>query len=87
MFALLKNKAYSVMGAVCVVRECAHSLSVPVVAVTGLLLLPNPTLVLARTVTSYTCAGVRFRSEAARESAGTSRVSTRELPTMEYSNW
>ena len=64
----------------------SHSLSNPVVALTGSLLLPNPTLVLARTVTWYTCAGVSSTSEAARDSAGTSRV-MEDCPTMEYSNW
>ena len=49
------------------VMEWSHSLSIPVVAVTGSLLSPNPTLVLARTVTWYTCAGVSSTSEAARD--------------------
>ena len=64
----------------------SHSLSISVVALTGSLLLPNPTLVLARTATWYTCAGVNSTSEAARNSAGTSRV-MEDCPTMEYSNW
>ena len=81
-----------VVGVVCTVLCCgcgveqSHSLSISVVVLTGSLLLPNPTLVLARTVTWYTCAGVSSTSEAARDSAGTSRV-MEDCPTMEYSNW
>ena len=66
--------------------EWSHSLSITVVALSGSLLSPNPTLVLALTVTWYTCAGVRPTSEAARDFAGTSRV-MEDCPTMEYSNW
>ena len=81
-----------VVGVACYVVCCecgvewSHSLSIPVVVLTGSLLSPNPTLVLARTVIWYTCAGVNSTSEAARDSAGTSRV-MEDCPTMEYSNW
>ena len=61
----------------------SHSLSISVVALTGSLLLPNPTLVLAHTVTWYTCAGVSSTSEAARDSAGTSRI-MEDCPTMAH---